>query len=246
MFDNSVPTFPNRTGSAHSANISRILLDMAIAFGPLLTIGAIGEWVGDGTVLGAVLINLGYVLSLVFATVALKRRGSGWRQIGLARPDSWPKTVLLGMGVMVAALLASVALQMLLQFLPGPGLAAPDKSGYEALIGNLPLLVLYLVAAWTIIPFGEEMIFRAFVTNSLATLFPNARAMWALALVGSSLLFGLAHFSWGLAGVIDTAIIGLVLGFAYLRSGRNLWVPIIAHGLINTLVFFLIYFGILV
>jgi len=244
MFDNSVLSFPTRDGSTHSTKISRVLLDMAIAFGPLLTVGAIGELIGDGTALGAVLINLGYLLSLVFATVTLKRRGSGWRQIGLARPDSWPKTVLLGIGVMVAALLASVTMQLLVQLLPGPELTAPDRSSYDSLIGNLPLLLLYLAAAWTIIPFGEEMIFRAFVINSLAALFPNAKVRWLLALLGSSLFFGLAHFSWGLAGVIDTLIFGIVLGSAYLLTGRNLWVTIIAHGLINTLVFVLIYFGI--
>jgi membrane protease YdiL (CAAX protease family) len=44
-------------------------------------------------------------------------------------------------------------------------------------------------------------------------------------------------------GVIETFFFGLVLGVAYLRSGRNLWVTIIAHGLANTLKFAALYMG---
>jgi membrane protease YdiL (CAAX protease family) len=243
MLENTVPSIASHSDSALTTSIPRVLLDMAIAFAPLLTLGLLGEWLGDGTALGAVFINLAYVLSLILATVVLKQRSSGWRQIGLARPKSWPKTVLLGFGTMVAAILVSTMVQAIIQILPGLEIAAADKSSYDALIGNLPLLILYLVAAWTIIVFAEEMVFRAFLINSLVTLFPNTRIRWALALLGSSLFFGLAHFSWGFAGVVDTMIFGLVFGFAYLRTGRNLWVPIITHGLMNTLAFVLIYLG---
>ena len=91
--------------------------------------------------------------------------------------------------------------------------------------------------------FGEEMLFRAFLTVSLAKALGNVKARWALALAGSSLMFGLAHFSWGLAGMIETATFGLIIGFIYLRTGRNLWVPIIAHALANTIKFSLFFAG---
>jgi membrane protease YdiL (CAAX protease family) len=97
--------------------------------------------------------------------------------------------------------------------------------------------------AWTFVAFGEEMLFRAFLIAGLAGLFSNLKARWVLALTGSSLLFGLAHYDWGLAGVIETTMVGLILGSIYLRSDQNLWVTIIAHGLINTLKFSLVYAG---
>ncbi len=81
-----------------------LLLGTLVAFAPLLTVAVIGEWLGDGTALGSVLINLAYVMSILTATVALKWFGSGWREIGLARPASWPKTILLGLGTMVGSL----------------------------------------------------------------------------------------------------------------------------------------------
>ncbi len=111
------------------------------------------------------------------------------------------------------------------------------------MVGNLPLFLLMTVAAWTTIAFGEEMMWRAFLINSLAGFIPLSRARWVLALIGSSLFFGLAHASNGLAAVAETAIIGLFIGFVYLRTGRNLWVTIIAHGLLDTLAFILIYSG---
>ena len=221
-----------------------LLLGILVVFAPLLIVGIIGEWLGDGTVSGAVLINLAYVMGIGLATIVLKRLGSGWRGIGMARPASWPKTVLLGLGTLVAYLVITLTMQAVMQNLLAPDMAPADRSSFNSLVGNLPLLIIMVAASWTTIAFGEEMLFRAFLTNTLAGFFPQSRAKWAFALVGSSLLFGLAHFSWGLAGVIETTIMGLFLGFVYLRTGRNLWVTIIAHSLLNTLGFILIYSGV--
>ena len=228
----------------HKMNRAGILRDILLVLTPWLILGVIGARLGDDTTLGGVMITLAYVLSVVLATVVLKRRGSGWREIGLARPDSWRKTILLGLGAFVVTTLAYLAIQIIMQNLPGLEIAPADKSSHNPIYGNLPLLILYLVAAWTTIGFGEEMLFRGFLLNSLAGFFRHTTARWALALIGSSLIFGLAHLSWGIAGVVETTIMGLVLGFIYLRTGHNLWVTIIAHGLMNTVGFVLVYSGV--
>ena len=101
-----------------------------------------------------------------------------------------------------------------------------------------------MVLSWSTIAFGEEMLFRAFLIDCLAMLFRHAKARWALALIGSSLAFGLIHYDWGLAGMVETTLMGFLLGFVYLRVGRNLWVTIIAHGLLNTLKFILVFGGV--
>ena len=236
----------NRVSQSGNTPKTAVLLGLLIAFIPLLIIGAIGEWLGDSTASGAIFINVGYAFSLIVATIVLQRRSSGWREIGLARPASWLKTMLLAVGtVIIYIIVVNLALPALLQLLPLPTIAPPDQSGFDVLRDNFPLLLLYLAAAWTIIPFGEEMLFRAFLMDGLALFFQNNRAQWTLALIGSSILFGLAHFSWGLAGVIETTVMGLVLGSIFLRTGRNLWVTIIAHGILNTTAFILIYSGVL-
>ena len=220
-----------------------IVLDLLMVFAPFAVLGFIGEFLGDGTVVGAILINLAYVFSVVIATFVLKSRGSSWREIGLARPASWRKTILLAASTLFAYIVVTIVFQAILVNVLGLTVAPSDRSSFDVLYGNLPLLILYVAAAWTFIAFGEEMIFRAYLMNTLAQLFESAKARWALALIGSSIIFGLAHFSWGIMGVAETTLMGLVLGFVYLRSGRNLWITIIAHGIANTLAFTMVYLG---
>jgi hypothetical protein len=43
--------------------------------------------------------------------------------------------------------------------------------------------------------------------------------------------------------VIATGLSGLVFGVSYLASGRNLWAPVIAHGVYDTVGFALIFLG---
>jgi membrane protease YdiL (CAAX protease family) len=232
-----------RIGGVREMGKVGIVLDLLMVFAPFVVFGAIGEFIGDDTALGVVLINLAYVLSVVIATFVLRSRGSGWREIGLAQPASWRKTGLLAVGTLVAYLLTTIVIQAVLVNVLGLVVAPSDRSSFDVLFGNLPLLILYVAVAWTFIAFGEEMIFRAYLLNTLAQLFESEKARWTLALFGSSIIFGLAHFSWGIMGIFETTLMGLVLGFVYLRSGRNLWITIIAHGIANTLGFIIVYLG---
>ena len=59
----------------------------------------------------------------------------------------------------------------------------------------------------------------------------------------SSVLFGLLHVYQGLSGVVITGTIGLVFAISFVLLKRNLWVLIIAHGLILLMSFTAIYFG---
>jgi len=45
------------------------------------------------------------------------------------------------------------------------------------------------------------------------------------------------------AGIADSGVAGLILGAAFLLSGRNLWACILAHGLIDTVGVVAVYFG---
>ena len=229
-----------------SVEKSSLLLGTLLAFIPLLIFGSIGEWLGDGMATGVIFIYIGYALSIAIATVILKQRGSGWRKIGLARPANWPKTMLQVVGtILIYLVVANIIIPWLLQLLPLPTIAPADKSNFDALYNNFPLLLVYLTAAWTVIPFGEEMFFRAFLVDSLALLAQSSKVQWGLTVIGSSVLFGLAHFSWGLAGIIETTVLGLVLSTIFLGTGRNLWVTIITHGILNSILFVLIYSGVI-
>jgi membrane protease YdiL (CAAX protease family) len=43
--------------------------------------------------------------------------------------------------------------------------------------------------------------------------------------------------------VIDTFLAGLMLGSLYLMAGKNLWLPILTHGIVNTVGFILLFLG---
>lgn len=53
----------------------------------------------------------------------------------------------------------------------------------------------------------------------------------------------MGHTEQGISGWIQEGLSGLILGVLFLWAGRNLVVPIVAHGVSNTLAFVLIYLG---
>ena len=55
-----------------------------------------------------------------------------------------------------------------------------------------------------------------------------------MAVIVVAVLFGYGHYYKGPAGIVDSGIAGLILGAAYLVSGRVLWTTILAHGFIDT------------
>jgi len=218
------------------------LLDILLASLPLVVGSFIYIRLGAGPALGNIVGTLAYVLCIVVASVMLKLRGTGWREIGLARPKSWLRTVLLGIAALVAAIVV-MNVSVGIVNLSGVETAPPDISRFNPIEGNLPLLLGYLVLSWTSIAFGEEMFFRAFITSRLGQVFQNTKLGWALAVIGSGVAFGLAHFQEGPMGIVSNGSFGLLFGVIYLVTRRNLWVTIIAHGLLNTLRFVFLFIG---
>ena len=226
-----------------ATNRSRSLGEIALAAAPLLALALVADRIGLQTIASGVVISVGYLLTIVTATLILRARSRGWRELGLARPRSWPATVLLALATTAAAVVVIVAITIVAVNLPGVQLAQPDVSRFNPLQGNLPLFLVYLVLAWTVIAFGEEMFFRAFLTDRLAGLFQAVRGRWTLVALASAVAFGLAHYGEGVAGIFSNGAFGLLFVVVYLRTGRNLWVTIIAHGLLNTIRFAAVFVG---
>ncbi len=76
----------------------------------------------------------------------------------------------------------------------------------------------------------EETLFRGFMLHYLHVL-PWTMNL-TLALLISSLIFGLNHLYGGVSGVVGSAIGGFLLGLLFLLGG-NLFLPIILHALID-------------
>jgi uncharacterized protein len=53
----------------------------------------------------------------------------------------------------------------------------------------------------------------------------------------------LAHIIQGPVGVISTGVVGMIFGWGWFRSGRNLWALILGHALVDTYGIAMMFFG---
>src|SRR5215471_968604 len=175
--------------------------------------------------------------------ISIRLRGQRWKDVGLraTAPEPVLKIVIIGVLVGVAMeTLELFATQPLLTKILGQG---PDLEQLRPLIGNWKLLIVAIALSWVLAAFGEETVYRGYLTNRVADIFGASKNAWIAAAVLITLLFGLAHFPQGLTGVIENIIDGAILAALYFATGRNLWAPIIAHGIQDTVDVLLIYSG---
>jgi uncharacterized protein len=180
---------------------------------------------------------------LAIGGVCVWWRGPGWRDIGFHRPPSIARTVLVGVSV-------GLGYQLLSLFVVEPsiarltGSALPDVSIFRAVIGDTRRLLFWLVVSWSTAAFAEETVYRGWITSRLAELGRFSPRAWIAATAITSMVFGIIHMYQGLSGMIATSLTGLVLGCLYLATGRNLWAAIVAHGVMDTSAFVMIFFGV--
>ncbi len=196
-------------------------------------------WWGTKTQ-SALLTFLSILLALGLIRLVLWLRRSSWREFGLKKPKSWLKTILLAIGGLITVYLVVIISMPLVTRLTGQPV---DKSPFETLRGNVPALIIGLFVVWTLAAFGEELIFRGYLMNTFARVLGNKNGGWIFACFINSILFGIGHTYQGISGVILLGIVGLLYALFYLGSGRNLWVPILIHGLYDTSAFLVIFFN---
>ncbi len=178
---------------------------------------------------------------LLLAWILLRLRGRSWRDLGLRTPENWKKTLLLGIGGgLFYFLLATWGIGPLIQSLFD---AQKDLSVFDSMVGNFPMLLIWLAAAWTLAAFGEEMLYRGYIQNRVEDLIQNASFKFIIGALASAMLFGLAHTYQGWAGAVTSVVFGIVLSAIYHLGGRNLWACILFHGVFNTPGLMIIHLG---
>jgi membrane protease YdiL (CAAX protease family) len=193
------------------------------------------------TLQAAGFISAALIYLFVIGWLSLWLRKSGWRLLGLSRPSSWLRTI--GIGAVVGLAYQAVSIWLVVPWLQRLANEPPELSQLAALQGNVWQLILWLAVSWTIGAFGEEMVYRGYLLNRAAGLFGRSRAGWAWGVIGSSVLFGFGHAYQGLTGIVDTFLFAWVMSGLYLAGRRNLWLPVIAHGVYDTAAFALIFLG---
>jgi membrane protease YdiL (CAAX protease family) len=223
--------------------IAAMQLSVMGALTPLLifSISPVAAMNGD---LAIKLLFVGRIVVLIaLATLFLRLSGRRWADVGLrkVRPLKFFLAVPLGLvATLVVAFAVNVA-AMKLGLQAGPA----ELTVFAPIRGSLPLYLFFLIpVAWGTAAFGEEMLFRGFFLDALQRLFGSSgRVATAFAVIAQALLFGLLHLYLGPVGAAKAGAIGLVLGFVWWFSGRNLWAGIVMHGIIDSLSMTVLYLG---
>jgi len=161
-------------------------------------------------------------------------RGERLADIGLKRPESWTRTLIIGVGL--------AAIVFVAMYLSEKAGFRRDLSKFKPVEGNLELAVLSVFYALIGAGFYEEFTFRGFLMQGLAMLFGGSRGGWIGACLAQGALFGLAHTYQNPLGIAITGTLGILMGLLVLACGRNLWAVIIGHGLFDASRFVLFYF----
>jgi hypothetical protein len=177
----------------------------------------------------------------VLGLISLRVRDGGWGVIGLRWPASWRNTVLIALAAAATRIiLSSLVIDPLTShFWP----SAKGPSGFEEITGHALVALRWLLLVWTFAAFGEEISYRGYLVTRAADVGARSKTSYWIGVLLVSVLFGYGHYYKGPAGIVDSGMAGLVLGTAYLLSGRNLWVCILAHGFIDTFGVVALFFG---
>lgn len=177
----------------------------------------------------------------VLGMVSVRLRNGSWAAMGLSWPASWRKTILIALAAAaVRILLSAVVVDPVTAHFWPPAIA---PGGMNEISGHVLVALRWLLLVWTFAAFGEEIGYRGYLVTRAAEAGGRSKFAWWLAVLAVSVLFGYGHYYKGPAGIIDSGMAGLVLGAAYLLSGRNLWVCILAHGFIDTFGVVVVFFG---
>src|SRR5262252_4392598 len=174
---------------------------------------------------------------LVLAWAAFTR--TPWARLGLARPrHRWP-------AVVVAGTLGGVALRLVMMSLVMPLLAGqPSGSPYAYLYRNTAALPVMLFTVLVGAGFGEELVWRGFLFDRLRRWFGPGARTHGIAIVVTSVLFGLAHLhDQGWRGVQQSTLTGLVFAALYVRTG-TLALSMVVHASFDVAAVAMIYAGV--
>lgn len=195
----------------------------------IVTVALMG-WIG----------GMGYLIGLAIALLTFWASGWDWSYFGISLPK-WGETIFKAVIYTVSSILILdvVIIPLVEYYLRTPH----DLSGFEFLQGNFRNLVLFMLFMWIIAGFGEEFFYRGYMMKRIAVLLGDTENNWIAAVVLSAIPFGLVHFYQGISGVITAGVMGLILGYIFLRNKNNLVVCMLTHGFYDMFGLTMIYLG---
>ena len=176
--------------------------------------------------------------TLAVAHWRMSVRHISWRELGLRQPKSILKTLGTSILILLAVIVSMILFEIIKDSLPfslaTENSAETASSKFGDLKGNW-LLLLSIMPMVLLESALEELLDRGFLLNWIERLFSSSTFATIIAVVFQAAIFGFRHSYDFSARSLSVGIIGLIMGIAYVKFGRNLWPLIIAHCLLNTI-----------
>src|SRR5262245_29681850 len=162
-------------------------------------------------------------------------------ELGLERPQNVWRKLALGIGFGVGLfLLNRLLITPMIEYTTG---IRRDLTHFDYLRGNVTALLKLLPLIWLTAGFCEEIVYRAYLVTRIGKVLGGSSAVRVGGCFVAAAIFALAHWYQGVAGMLVTGTLGLLLGFLFLQQRGNLWANIAAHVVADTVSSTAICFG---
>ena len=169
--------------------------------------------------------NMAFFLGITFVLLLLWAIRWDWKYIGLIKPTSWRAVWLQSIALSLLLLVVvDIIFTPLVEVISGE---QTDISALDAIRGSLVNYAIFILFMWVVAAFGEEFVYRGLMVRRLGFLLGDNKAGLWMAVIFSSILFGIAHRYQGLSGMISTGTVGFVMGAIFINSKNRLWLTIV-------------------
>ena len=175
-------------------------------------------------------------LSAILVLIWAKISDTPWREIGFARPRSWPKTI--AVGIVFGAALKFVMKAIVMPLLGAP----PVNQAYHFVTGNPGVIPIMIYTMIVTAGFGEETLYRGWMFERFGKLFGKSAAAKVAIVLITSIWFAAVHYPdqrW--VGVEHAFIVGLLFGSIFTLSGQ-IFGLMIAHAAFDLTALWMIYY----
>jgi membrane protease YdiL (CAAX protease family) len=173
-------------------------------------------------------ITIGYIWPMAGVAALIIAIGWGRAAFGFRAPDfSHLHGIYAGV---LAGSVGGLVLSFAATLWPRKGKAGPLQQTFDLLTPTTPRERRYFAIVAISAGICEEIIYRALPFAILALWWPGGDPRWYAVIVG--VLFGLAHVYQGAAGMVSTALLGVVLGLVYAGTG-SLIPAMVLHAIVD-------------
>lgn len=189
-----------------------------LLFAPIIS----GNWLSRVELIWLAAVSEGALVYIVWRLTVKKHR-VGWDALGFRRPRT-RHNVILVVATLVGSLILTGVYSVIVTGLD-IDILMPEPLPEELVGGSVSRRVLTAIAVAGFVPFVEEVFFRGFLFQGLASRYG---LIWGA--VFSSAIFAVSHLIIGT--MIPIFIIGVLFAALYART-RSLWMPMSAHAAQN-------------